>query len=586
VPWDVEVDFEGGFPLALAWFRGHVPMSEGEFGNLSARAREKAEQVAGVSQLDLAAEVWEALDKQIEEGGGLQAFVADIGELMAAAWGGEDPKRLETIFRTNVQTAYGAGRMLMQDDPAIREARPFRRFVAVLDDRTSDICEELNETTLPGEDPFWDDHQPPLHFNCRSTIVTLDEEQANDFGIDSFAPDVDAQEGFGDPLAHWEPDVSDKPAPLAAQFKLKPQPEPAPPPPEPGTPEPVAPPAPPAPPAPIEGPTFKPYDPNQPIEVPKPKRPRKPRAPKLVEPEPESREPRETPAEKAIADNLIKGTVLKQKHLGGGINETYIVEVQLEGTKRQGVWKPRKGESHARDNVRTGTYAFREEAASRVAQEIGYDAVPVTRRRMIEGQAGSIQLFKDGTEKYDKLRYAKTWDKVSKLEGEKFRAFDYLMGNTDRHTGNMLWKDGKPVLIDHGLSLPYRMDGMFNQDPKILDHYELQRGLGAQHVGDFSPEGKAWLKAIDSERVARALKISGVDSDATELALRRLEKLKGDQSFITSKDIRQPSPYERYIGRSQKSMAQASQGLDKATIDRLRATVVKIFSEPKTAGEP
>lgn len=219
--WDVSFDLGGDFPQAVAWFRSRLPMTDEDFGALSERARDKAFKVAGVAQLDVVTEVWDALDEAISEGTDLATFADAVGPTLADAWGGEDAPRLERIFRTNVQTAYGAGRQIQQSDPAVKEARPYLRYVAVNDSRTSDICSDLDGTTLHADDPFWETHQPPLHHNCRSTLVTLNEEQAAEFGIDDEAPDVDAAEGFGAPLKEWTPDLSDAPAPLVAQYRAK-----------------------------------------------------------------------------------------------------------------------------------------------------------------------------------------------------------------------------------------------------------------------------------------------------------------------------------------------------------------------------
>lgn len=221
VTWDLSFDLGGDYPQAVAWFRSRVPMTEDEFRELDVRARDKAFKVAGVAQLDVATEVWDALDEAISAGTDLSAFVESVGSSLADAWGGEDAPRLERIFRTNVQTAYGAGRQIQQADPAVKEARPYSRFVAVSDSRTSEICADLDGTVLHSDDPFWDTHQPPLHHNCRSTIVTLDPEQAAEFGIDEEAPDVDAADGFGAPLREWVPDLSDAPMPLVAQYRAK-----------------------------------------------------------------------------------------------------------------------------------------------------------------------------------------------------------------------------------------------------------------------------------------------------------------------------------------------------------------------------
>jgi SPP1 gp7 family putative phage head morphogenesis protein len=211
-----------GFDTAVAWFRERVPLTSDEWAALTAEARARAFTVAGVAQLDVVTDAWRALDEAIAEGTTFADFRATMGEKLAAAWGGNSPARLETIFRTNVQQAYNAGRYDQQTDPVVLEARPFWRYSAVLDSRTSKICGPLHGTTLPADNPFWATHQPPLHFNCRSTIVSLTEEQAQSHGIAEQAPDVEPQEGFGAPgMPPYEPDLSDRPAALASAYEAK-----------------------------------------------------------------------------------------------------------------------------------------------------------------------------------------------------------------------------------------------------------------------------------------------------------------------------------------------------------------------------
>jgi len=104
-------------------------------------------------------------------------------------------------------------------------------------------------------------------------------------------------------------------------------------------------------------------------------------------------------------------------------------------------------------------------------------------------------------------------------------------------------------------------------------------------MGPFSPEGKAWLKSIDLERIARAQKVSGIDSDSVELSLRRWRRLQDDQSFLVGEGNTRGRQYSRG-GSVEKALGSPTQGLGKTEIDRIRATVVKVFSEPKTASEP
>ena len=52
---------------------------------------------------------------------------------------------------------------------------PYLRYSAIIDGRTSDICEPLNGVTLPVDDPLWDEYTPLNHFNCRCILEQVDQ---------------------------------------------------------------------------------------------------------------------------------------------------------------------------------------------------------------------------------------------------------------------------------------------------------------------------------------------------------------------------------------------------------------------------
>jgi SPP1 gp7 family putative phage head morphogenesis protein len=209
------------FEDAVKAWRRRVPIADEDFRKLDSAAKRRAFTVAGVADLDLVSQVWEAIDAAVAEGTTYADFKAKVGAALEAAWGGDAPARLETIYRTNVQTAYSAGRYVTLTDPAILKRRPYWKFSAVNDSRTSPICAPIGGTVLPASDPFWLTHQPPLHHRCRSAVIALTADQAETAGIAAEAPEAEPAEGFGAPpdLADWQPDLTRHPAPLVAAWR-------------------------------------------------------------------------------------------------------------------------------------------------------------------------------------------------------------------------------------------------------------------------------------------------------------------------------------------------------------------------------
>lgn len=194
------------FAEAIAWFRKRVPMTRGAYEQLTGEARARAFWISHVAQADLVGQALKALDDAVAKGTTLSDFKKAVGDQLRRAWGtkvDDHAWRLETIFRQNVQNAYSAGRYRQATDPVVLADRPVWMFDAILDARTTPICKACDGTKLEADNPWWQTHQPPLHFNCRSNFITLPAEDAGK--LTAKAPKVDAEEGFGAPLLSDEP---------------------------------------------------------------------------------------------------------------------------------------------------------------------------------------------------------------------------------------------------------------------------------------------------------------------------------------------------------------------------------------------
>jgi SPP1 gp7 family putative phage head morphogenesis protein len=212
------------FEEALAYWRGRVPLTKTEFDALTAAAKTRAFTLAGVAQLDVIAEVMQAIERALEEGTGIEQFRTDIGAKLEAAWGASNPGRIELIFRNAVQRSYSAGRYAQMTDPQVIKARPYWRFDAVLDSRTSPICKPLNGTILPADSPFWQSNYPPLHHHCRSGVYSLTDEQASSLGGEDDLPDIKAADGFGAAPGsggEWTPSEDDYPTDVWKAYQKK-----------------------------------------------------------------------------------------------------------------------------------------------------------------------------------------------------------------------------------------------------------------------------------------------------------------------------------------------------------------------------
>ncbi|ABB40168.1 phage head morphogenesis protein, SPP1 gp7 family [Oleidesulfovibrio alaskensis G20] len=165
---------------ALAYWQDKVSVTPEVFKNLSGQARARAFAVSGLSRQDQIAAVQQAVHEAMANGETLKDFK---GRMDAVLEGARLPRwRLENIYRTNVQSAYMAGRYAqMQRTTALR---PYWRYVAVADKRTRPDHLALHGLVYPHDHKFWSTYYPPNGFACRCTVQTLSERQAKQSGVE------------------------------------------------------------------------------------------------------------------------------------------------------------------------------------------------------------------------------------------------------------------------------------------------------------------------------------------------------------------------------------------------------------------
>lgn len=124
-----------------------------------------------------------------------------VVELLDALWLDSEPAAvayLNTLVRTNVFEAMNEARYNEFTDPALGDFVQALEYSAILDERTTEICQSLDGKTWSTDSPLWDEFRPPNHYNCRSVLIPVTQIDGWD-GIESTPPpaDVQPQEGFG-----------------------------------------------------------------------------------------------------------------------------------------------------------------------------------------------------------------------------------------------------------------------------------------------------------------------------------------------------------------------------------------------------
>lgn len=90
---------------------------------------------------------------------------------------------LETVVRTNVATAYGHGRWLAMNDPAVVALRPYMQIRTAGDSRVRANHAALNGVVLRLGTDEAAYYATPLGFNCRCVATSLSQRQVDARGL-------------------------------------------------------------------------------------------------------------------------------------------------------------------------------------------------------------------------------------------------------------------------------------------------------------------------------------------------------------------------------------------------------------------
>lgn len=212
---------------------------------------------------------------------------------------------------------------------------------------------------------------------------------------------------------------------------------------------------------------------------------------------------------KTPEENILESRVkTKEKTMFGGSNEVVFIELKDDGS---GIFKPADGEQrYLRDEIPHGSYYLRERAAYLINRFLNFDLVPPTIIREIEGRVGSLQQFvTDAKEGYE---LPEIW-REDKYRNDliKMLIFDYIIWNTDRHSGNFLVKDGKILAIDNGLS--------FGRD----DFVSVKQCAGYEIPSAILENLKNFLGWGEGKAILKDLLLELLESEEVEACFRRLE---------------------------------------------------------------
>lgn len=225
-----------------------------------------------------------------------------------------------------------------------------------------------------------------------------------------------------------------------------------------------------------------------------------------------------------------------------GASGSYFVKLRdpETGEHAWAVFKPQNDEASAAPDSYQATSLFRREVAAAsvgTAMGLGHAIPPTTYRTHEDLGLGSIQLYDHkGKTVHDYEARGKTAP-VAREALEKARVFDYVVGNCDRHAGNLLFhEDGALTLIDHGHTMP----------PGHQPYFRVPVDVTVQATGQLLGSTEKWIGSFHVPSLIEAARDGGANRmEAARLAFRALavqKALHDEHHFLDAWD---PNPHAR-----------------------------------------
>jgi SPP1 gp7 family putative phage head morphogenesis protein len=250
---------------AVEYFRRKGHRISWDWYDTYQEANAKAFTVAKAVRLDVLKDIRGAVDDAIANGTTFAQFKKDLEPtLRNKGWWGKQivvnsqgvaeqvqlgsVRRLKTIYGTNLQTAYMAGRWKGMVENA--SERPYWQYIAIDDAATRAKHRAMNKRVFRWDDLIWQSIYPPNDWGCRCRVRALTEKQVKQKGLTVESSDGKLRESlelvskrtgelqsvtgfdlgggerfkpgvgwsYNPGAAHWQPDLDKYPYSTAKQY--------------------------------------------------------------------------------------------------------------------------------------------------------------------------------------------------------------------------------------------------------------------------------------------------------------------------------------------------------------------------------
>ncbi len=184
---------------AIAYLKVKGVRVPADWRQMDRLAHDSAFMIAKMTKVDLLSDVQEALVDALKNGTDLKTFIDRVApQMMAKGWWGTqefiNPStgeikneavgsayRLQTIFETNMQVAYGRGRQAVFNQ--VTNTQPYWQWVHIPQARPRPAHLVMDGKIFRHDDPFWGAFSLPCGYRCKCRMVALtDREVQRDWG--------------------------------------------------------------------------------------------------------------------------------------------------------------------------------------------------------------------------------------------------------------------------------------------------------------------------------------------------------------------------------------------------------------------
>lgn len=179
----ITIDLEA-LPMeeALEFWADKIIMDAATFYGLADEARSAAFTVSGIANRSELESVFTALTNAIKNGTTLADFKKECLDIFESrGWTQGKAWRIDNIFRTNIMSAYNAGRYSQMME--VVDDRPYWMYDAINDSRVRPAHSAMDGRVFRFDNPVWDKWHPPNGFRCRCSLISLSEGQLQRMGL-------------------------------------------------------------------------------------------------------------------------------------------------------------------------------------------------------------------------------------------------------------------------------------------------------------------------------------------------------------------------------------------------------------------